>query len=101
MYFLGNPSKQVSLNLSCVFVLLIRSIYFASTPQCRPEIFRSTTLDDSSGSSYRQTSQQEEENKLDSSDDDGLPPIEVNTNRIKPVEFDLDAESDSCSDVDS
>jgi probable RNA-binding protein EIF1AD len=57
-------------------------------------------VDDSNGSLHGQTSQQEE---LGSSDDDeGLPPIEANTNRIKPFdEFQPDAESDSSSDIDS
>ncbi|KAF5452475.1 hypothetical protein F2P56_027470 [Juglans regia] len=65
-----------------------------------PEIFKSTHLEDSNGSLRGQTSQQEE-NELESSDEEGLPPIEVNTNRIKPVELLSDAESDSGSDRDS
>ena len=74
---------------------------FAPTPQCRPEIFKSTSVDGSSnGSLHGQTSQQEE-NVLESSDDEGLPPIEANTNRIRPKEFQPDAESDSSSDIDS
>ncbi|KAG2721714.1 hypothetical protein I3843_02G080900 [Carya illinoinensis] len=65
-----------------------------------PEIFKSTHLEDSNGSLCGQTSQQEE-NELESSDEEGLPPIEVNTNRIKPAELLSDAESDSASDKDS
>lgn len=52
-------------------------------------------MDDSNGSLRGQTSQQEEENELAYSDDEGLPPIEANTNRINPFEFQPDGESDS------
>lgn len=55
-------------------------------------------LEDSNGSLETGTSQQEE-NELESSDDDGLPPLEANTNRIRPYE--LHEESDSGSDSDS
>ncbi|KAG6658635.1 probable RNA-binding protein EIF1AD isoform X3 [Carya illinoinensis] len=65
-----------------------------------PEIFKSTHLEDSSGSLCGKTSQQEED-ELESSDEEGLPPIEVNTNRIKPFELLSDAESVSSSDRDS
>ncbi|XP_015583371.1 probable RNA-binding protein EIF1AD [Ricinus communis] len=94
------------------------------------EIFKSTTLDDSKGSLHGNSQQQgddeldssddnglptveantnridppefQEEDELDSSDDDdGLPPLEANTNRIRPPEFQSDAESDSGSDTDS
>ncbi|XP_041001031.1 probable RNA-binding protein EIF1AD [Juglans microcarpa x Juglans regia] len=65
-----------------------------------PEIFKSTHLEDSNRSLRGQTSQQEE-NELESSDEEGLPPIEVNTNRIKPFELLSDAESNSGSDRDS
>ncbi|KAG2713348.1 hypothetical protein I3760_04G173000 [Carya illinoinensis] len=65
-----------------------------------PEIFKSTHLEDSSGSLLGKTSQQEED-ELESSDEEGLPPIEVNINRIKPFELLSDAESDSGSDRDS
>jgi probable RNA-binding protein EIF1AD len=58
-------------------------------------------VDDSNGSLRGQTSQQEEENELAYSDDEGLPPIEANTNRINPFEFQPDGESDSSSDIDS
>lgn len=81
----------------CSFLLIL---YFASTPQCRPEVFKSTNLDDSNGSLHKQTAQAEE-NELESSDDEGLPPIEANTNRIKPFEAQSDVESDSNSDADS
>ncbi|KAF3433254.1 hypothetical protein FNV43_RR24356 [Rhamnella rubrinervis] len=65
-----------------------------------PEIFKSTVVDDSNGSLQSQTSKQEE-NELDSSDDDGLPPLEANTNRMRPFELQPDTESDSGSDSDS
>ena len=55
-------------------------------------------MGDSTGSLERESSQQEE-NELESSDDDGLPPLEANTNRIRP--FELHEETDSGSDSDS
>ncbi|XP_008234164.1 PREDICTED: probable RNA-binding protein EIF1AD [Prunus mume] len=65
-----------------------------------PEIFKSTVSDGCHASLQGDTSQQEE-NELDSSDDDGLPPLEANTNRMKPVDWKSDTESNSDSDTDS
>ncbi|KAH0979544.1 hypothetical protein GBA52_006721 [Prunus armeniaca] len=65
-----------------------------------PEIFKSTVSDGCNASLQGDTSQQEE-NELDSSDDDGLPPLEANTNRMKPVDWKSDTESNSDSDTDS
>ncbi|XP_010999652.1 PREDICTED: probable RNA-binding protein EIF1AD [Populus euphratica] len=66
-----------------------------------PEIFKSTAPDDSSGS-LNITNGQLEENELESSDDDGLPPLEANMNRIKPPEWEQsDTEFNSGSDTDS
>lgn len=79
--------------MNCSFSLLLTCII-----EYRPEIFKSTTLDDSNGS-CKNTSQQEDD-ELDASDDDGLPPLEANMNRIKPPEFQSD-ESDSGSETDS
>ncbi|XP_024024139.1 probable RNA-binding protein EIF1AD [Morus notabilis] len=62
-----------------------------------PEVFKSTVLDDSNGSMERETSQQEDE----SSDNDGLPPLEANTNRIRPYELCAESDSGSDSDLDS
>ncbi|KAI5327696.1 hypothetical protein L3X38_027092 [Prunus dulcis] len=44
------------------------------------------------------TTSQQKENELDSSDDDGLPPLEANTNRLKPVDWKSGTESNSDSD---
>ncbi|XP_024992348.1 probable RNA-binding protein EIF1AD [Cynara cardunculus var. scolymus] len=60
-----------------------------------PEIFKSTILDSSSGNTQRNRSTTREENELDSSEDDGLPPLEANTNRRIPVETQSDTGSDS------
>ncbi|XWS65621.1 hypothetical protein CRYUN_Cryun05aG0129500 [Craigia yunnanensis] len=73
-----------------------------------PENFKSSNLDDSiendggssSESLQRRTSQQEVKDEFESSDDDGLPPLEANMNRIKPFELQSDRESDSGSDTD-
>ncbi|XVE90956.1 hypothetical protein DITRI_Ditri20bG0117300 [Diplodiscus trichospermus] len=73
-----------------------------------PEIFKSLNMDDSienegggsSESLQRHTSQQEVKDEFESSDDDGLPPLEANMNRIKPFELQSDRESYSGSDTD-
>ncbi|KAK2642717.1 hypothetical protein Ddye_024480 [Dipteronia dyeriana] len=66
-----------------------------------PGIFKSKNLDDSNGTLDTQTSQPEENNEsnLANEDDDGLPPLEANTNRINPFEW--HSESDSGSDFDT
>ncbi|KAG5031650.1 hypothetical protein JHK85_015632 [Glycine max] len=69
---------------------------FNRLPTYRPESFKSAMVDDSIEST---TSQQEHE--LEGSDDDGLPPLEANTNRIRPAELQADDEdSESSSDTD-
>jgi len=95
---LESGSKVACIVSQVLFYEQVRA--FQKSPEW-PEIFKSTSVDGSSnGSMHGQTSQQEE-NVLESSDDEGLPPIEANTNRIRPKEFQPDAESDSSSDIDS
>ncbi|KAJ6422317.1 hypothetical protein OIU84_027301 [Salix udensis] len=66
-----------------------------------PEIFKSTAVDDSN-ESLNITNGQLEENELESSDDDGLPPLEANMNRIRPPQLEQsDTENESGSDTDS
>lgn len=49
----------------------------------------------------KETSASKQENELeDSDDDDGLPPLEANTNRLRPFELQADGDSESCSDTD-
>lgn len=67
--------------------------------ECRPEIFKSESLNSSKEDLQREGALQAE-NELNSSDDDGLPPLEANTNRLRPAEFQLDRDSDSDSDSD-
>ncbi|XP_020229064.1 probable RNA-binding protein EIF1AD [Cajanus cajan] len=66
-----------------------------------PEKFKSETLDDSN-SNERTASQQENEreDEMEGSDDDGLPPLEANTNRMRPFELEADEDSESSSDTD-
>ena len=53
--------------------------------QRRLEIFKSATSDDSNGSLQTRPAEPEpEDNAFDSIDEDGLPPLEANTNRRKP-----------------
>lgn len=58
---------------------------------CRPEIFKTVIVDTSNGKSEKSTQENEE---LESSEDDGMPPLEANTNR-RPAELRSDTESDS------
>lgn len=57
----------------------------------RPEIFKDDLNE-------RTTAQQENED--DTSDDDGLPPLEANTNRMRPFELHGDEDFESNSDTD-
>ncbi|GMY08397.1 probable RNA-binding protein EIF1AD isoform X1 [Fagus crenata] len=94
---LESGSKVACIVSQLLFYEQVRSLQ--KSPEW-PEVFKSTNLDDSNGSLHKQTSQ-EEENEVECSDDEGLPPIEANTNRIKPFEVQSDVESDSSSDKDS
>ncbi|KAF3969263.1 hypothetical protein ACB098_06G128700 [Castanea mollissima] len=94
---LESGSKVACIVSQVLFYEQVRSLQ--KSPEW-PEVFKSTNLDDSNGSLHKQTAQAEE-NELESSDDEGLPPIEANTNRIKPFEAQSDVESDSNSDTDS
>ncbi|CAL9029016.1 unnamed protein product [Prunus brigantina] len=66
-----------------------------------PEIFKSAIPYGCNASLQGDTTSQQEENELDSSDDDGPPSLEANTNRMKPVDWKSDTESNSDSDTDS
>ncbi|KAL7611700.1 hypothetical protein Lser_V15G05368 [Lactuca serriola] len=56
-----------------------------------PEIFKIVIVNTSNGKSEKSTQENEE---LESSEDDGMPPLEANTNR-RPAELRSDTESDS------
>nr|XP_043635870.1 probable RNA-binding protein EIF1AD [Erigeron canadensis] len=60
-----------------------------------PEIFRSVIVDSSNGNSQKNPSTTKENEELDSSEDDGLPPLEANTNRRIHTVLQSDTESDS------
>ncbi|KAJ8552888.1 hypothetical protein K7X08_020281 [Anisodus acutangulus] len=62
----------------------------------RPEIFKSTAVESSKQDTQSHKSQMDENE--DSSDDDGLPPLEANTNRLNPFQRESDTESDSDTD---
>lgn len=75
---------------------MLLSLMFITMFQFRPEIFKSTAVETSRENLERYTSQtQDIEN---SSDDDGLPPLEANTNRVKPFQSESETESDSETD---
>ncbi|KAK1409265.1 hypothetical protein QVD17_35791 [Tagetes erecta] len=63
-----------------------------------PEIFKSAMADSSNGNSensQRRPSTTDEKIESDSSEDDGLPPLEANTNRRIHIELQLTTDSDS------
>ncbi|KAL3837827.1 hypothetical protein ACJIZ3_022418 [Penstemon smallii] len=62
-----------------------------------PDIFKSVPLENLKQDLKSSTSDKDDEN---SSDDDGLPPLEANTNRLNPHQSRLDTESESASDSD-
>ncbi|GAA0165270.1 hypothetical protein LIER_20716 [Lithospermum erythrorhizon] len=68
--------------------MLILSVGF----DCWPKVFRSKNLEASHEDSA-QTSLPEEGENL--SDDDGLPPLEANLNRVRPFELHSDTDTDS------
>ncbi|KAL7108604.1 hypothetical protein ACP275_06G122500 [Erythranthe tilingii] len=61
----------------------------------RPEIFKSISHENPKEALECCTSQKDDE---DSSDDDGLPPLEANTNRVNPLKLYVESESDSDDD---
>lgn len=71
---------------------------FQKSPEW-PAIFKSSILG-TNGNLERPPIDQEE-NEIDLSDDDGLPPLEANTNRTKPLEMQYDTDSDSETDTGS
>ncbi|KAI7749306.1 hypothetical protein M8C21_023641 [Ambrosia artemisiifolia] len=67
-----------------------------------PAIFKSAVMDSSSGNSHTEPSTTQENDELDSSEDDGLPPLEANTNRrIPPTELQSDTDSEDSDLEDS
>ncbi|KAI4306974.1 hypothetical protein L6164_030209 [Bauhinia variegata] len=94
---LGSGSKVGCLVSQVLFYEQVRAL--EKSPEW-PEVFKSTVTDDSKESLCQNTSQQENETDP-SDDDDGLPPLEANTNRMRPVELQFDADSESSSDTDA
>lgn len=65
-----------------------------------PAVFKSSNSLDANRSPQGCTSHQEDDNEDYSSDDEDLPPLEANMNRIKPFELQSEEDSDSGSDTD-
>ncbi|CAA3018397.1 probable RNA-binding EIF1AD [Olea europaea subsp. europaea] len=61
-----------------------------------PEAFKSTPLASSNQDSLSHTAKKDDSES--STDDDGLPPLEANTNRLNPLQTQLDTDSESDSD---
>ncbi|MBA0725453.1 hypothetical protein Golax_022042 [Gossypium laxum] len=106
--------KEKALESGCKVACIVSQVLFydqvralQKSPEW-PEIFKSSNLDDSnendggatSESLQRDTTPIEVNDEIESSDDDGLPPLEANLNRIRPFELQSDRESDSGSDTD-
>ncbi|KAI9075902.1 hypothetical protein K1719_042182 [Acacia pycnantha] len=65
-----------------------------------PAIFKSGATDESNEKLNGNTSQPEIEGDSSDVDDDGLPPLEANTNRLRPFELQMEEDSESNSDTD-
>ncbi|KAA3481239.1 putative RNA-binding protein EIF1AD [Gossypium australe] len=106
--------KEKALKSGCKVACIVSQVLFydqvrelQKSPEW-PEIFKSSNLDDSnendggatSESLQRDTTPIEVNDEIESSDEDGLPPLEANLNRIRPFELQSDRESDSGSDTD-
>ncbi|XP_027904739.1 probable RNA-binding protein EIF1AD [Vigna unguiculata] len=88
---LESGSKIACLVSQVLFYEQVRELQ--KTPEW-PESFKSAMVDES-----KETSASQQENELEDSDD-GLPPLEANTNRLRPFELQADEDSESCSDTD-
>lgn len=75
---------------------IILSFFLSTIVPCRPEIFQSGMVN---GPNERAVSQLQ--NESDKSDDDGLPTLVANMNRMRPLESQADEDSDSNSDADA
>lgn len=62
-----------------------------------PDVFKSAAIESSSQNLERHASQTCGDDEEDE-EDDGLPPLEANTNRLKPFQLESDTEQDSDSD---
>lgn len=91
---LESGSKIACIVVQVLFHEQVRAIQ--KSPEW-PEIFRATVVEDSNSQSEKSTSNLEEPNL---SDEDGLPPVEANTNRSRRPELYSDSGSDSCPDSD-
>ncbi|XP_061356065.1 uncharacterized protein LOC133300519 [Gastrolobium bilobum] len=89
---LESGSKVACLVSQVLFYEQVRALQ--KSPEW-PEIFKYGMVDDSN---ERTTSEQG--NETDASDDDGLPPLEANTNRMRPIELQANEDSESSSDKD-
>lgn len=76
-----------------------KSWHFVYYHVVRPELFKSEKVGNCKEDVQAKTSRTEEDEG--SSEDDGLPPLEANTNRLRPHDLTSDEESDSETDTDS
>ncbi|XP_022942753.1 probable RNA-binding protein EIF1AD [Cucurbita moschata] len=87
---------------SKVACIVSRVLYFEQVRQLQkspewPEIFKNAITGDQNENLQTENNRQEED-EIDSSDDDGLPPLEANTNRAKPLILQPEEETESDSD---
>lgn len=64
-----------------------------SVLQCRPEVFKTAMI--SSGSNCDRPQVISKSDDGSDSDDDGLPPLEANTNRNRPDKWNSDSDVES------
>ncbi|XP_061354582.1 uncharacterized protein LOC133299157 [Gastrolobium bilobum] len=95
------PGKEKALESGSKVACLVSQVLFyeqvralQKSPEW-PEIFKYGMVYDSN-----ERTTFEQRNETDASDDDGLPPLEANTNRMRPIELQAKEDSESSSDKD-
>ncbi|KAK1295597.1 hypothetical protein QJS10_CPB15g00938 [Acorus calamus] len=97
-------SREKALESGCKVTCIVSQVLFheqvrvfQKSPNW-PEVFRATKADATINKPHITISNLEEDSNLsEDEDDNALPPLEPNTNRIRPVELDTHTDSDSDS----
>ncbi|KAK1311441.1 hypothetical protein QJS10_CPA08g01706 [Acorus calamus] len=95
-------SREKALESGCKVTCIVSQVLFheqvrvfQKSPNW-PEVFRATKADVTINKPTI-SNLEDDSNLSEDEDDDGLPPLEPNTNRIRPVELDTHTDSDSDS----
>ncbi|KAE9604095.1 hypothetical protein Lal_00001915 [Lupinus albus] len=100
-------AKEKALESGCKIACIVSQVLFyeqvralKKSPEW-PEIFKSGIDDSNERTTSQQEKKMDERDSDNDSDSDGLPPLEANTNRMRPVELQADDDSESGSDTDT